>query len=302
MQPLLRALPLLFLLPLTFGCANVADRVARGVERGAERAAERESSRRADRAVTGMIQGMENAIVCLATDPECIESAQAEGRPVEVRDRDGNVVEQIPAPTSVNANNAFAAGDSLLFSDDYGGTQLGDFPARLEFVNGNWELVEWNGRRLLRTTGPRDAAFRVFLADALPDTFMVETELYFAHTHHRMVVLTQPPQRWWSDVDYNFFQFVSSGNGGTGIHANSGSGLPTSRNKAEQLVKGLTPIRLLVEGESVKVFVGDDRVASMPNAYLPRSEALQFHVATGSVTENQPMYIGPIRVTTHKKG
>ena len=242
------------------------------------------------------MRGAEDAVVCLMTDSECIESARAEGRHVEVRDEDGTVVETYPAPPSdVDVNNAFAPGQRIVFYEDYANDPVGNFPARLEFVSGNWEVASWQGRRLMRTTGPRGAAFRISLPEALPDSFTIETEVYFARASHRLLVMTQPPQKRGGDVDYNFFQ-IAIGNGGSGVQAYGSSGLPTSLNATSSLTEELVPIHILVEGEYVKVFIDNDRVANIPNAYLPRSEALYFESASTQVTEDHPLYIGPLRV------
>ncbi len=57
----------------------------------------------------------------------------------------------------------------------------------------------------------------------------------------------------------------------------------------------VAPLREALEGEYVKTFVGANRVANIPNAVLPRTEALHVEVLYGA-SERSPMYIGPIRI------
>lgn len=292
MNLLPRLLLTLLLAPLLVGCANVTE----GLQRGAERAAERETARAADRATTSVVRGAEDAVVCLMTDEACIERARQNGQPVEVRNEDGEVVREIPAPGGdVNVNYDFTPGQRVLFYEDFSDDPVGRFPSSMEFVRGNWEIAEWQGRRLLRNTGPRHAAVRIILPEALPEAFTIETEAYFPHGNQRLVLMTRPPEGNWNQVDYNFFQIA--GNHGTGVLANRGSGLSESVNKDELVHERLVPIRIEVEGEYVRTYVGENRTANIPNAVLPRTEALYLENIYFADEEN-PMYLGPIRIAT----
>lgn len=293
MPSLSRLLALALILPLA-GCASVTE----GIERGVERATARESARAADRAATAAVRGAENAVVCIVTDEACIERARQNGQPVEVRNEDGEVIREIPAPgADVNTNYDFAAGSRVLFYEDYTDDAVGRFPSSMEFVRGNWEIAEWQGRRLLRNTGPRHAAVRIILPEALPEAFTIETEAYFPHGNQRLVLMTQPPEGAWNRVDHNFFQIA--GNHGTGVLANSGTGLSESKNRNASLHDALVPIRIDVDGEYVRTFVGRDRTANIPNAVLPRTEALYLENIYFADEEN-PMYLGPIRIATNE--
>ncbi len=289
-----RTLLIAVFLPFAFGCANVADRLATGVEQGAERAAQREASRQADQAVTNVMRSAENAIICVVTDQECIDNARRNGEAVEVRDQNGNVVERYPAPGGdVNVNSDFTAGQRTIFYEDYSNDPIGNFPASLEFASGNWEIAEWRGRRLLRNTGPRGSALRIVLPETLPENFTIETEVYFPGGNQRFVLMTQPPRGNWQEVDYNYFQI--GGSAGTGVEATSGTGLSTSINPDDRINEGLIPIRIMVVGDYAKTYVGNNRTANIPNAYLPRSEALHLENIY-EASEGTPMYLGPIRV------
>ena len=311
MNPLFRILTLL-LLVVTFAEAasaqGVLGRLRDAARRGAERAVEREVGRQADRATTAALGAVEDAVVCAFTDEACIEQARQGGQPVVLTDADGNPVDErgnavdhasqavVPAApgTGVWANYDFVPGARVLFFEDYAADRVGNFPQRLEFVNGNWEVVEWEGRRLLRNTGPRHSAFRIPLPEALPERFTIETEVYFTHGNQRLALLTQPPAaRVNSTVDHNYFQIA--GNHGTGVVGGGNAGLPTSSNRDNSLNESLVPIRIIVDGEYAKVFVGENRTANIPNAVLPRSEAIHVEV-TYNASEERPMYVGPIRV------
>jgi outer membrane protein OmpA-like peptidoglycan-associated protein len=78
---------------------------------------------------------------------------------------------------------------------------------------------------------------------------------------------------------------------GIGIDSEGG---PTSikRGFAETMKADRLPVRLMADGSYVKVFVGTNRVANIPNADLGRSNTLRFDVEDG----RGGLFLGPIRV------
>ena len=306
---------LLFTLLFSLFAASAVD--AQSIFDRAKRVAEREIDRRTERAVYRAVHAAfdagEEAVECVFTDPNCIEGAQNGGSNVVLVDEDGNPVDRNGTPVGednvedaiirspaagarvegANANYDFVPGERVLFYEDYSNDRVGNFPQRLEFVRGNWEIVEWQGRRLLRNTGPRHSALRIPLPETLPERFTIETEAYFPHGNQRFVLLTQPPEgQFGSSVDYNFIQIA--GNHGTGVGARSRD-LSTSINKDERIHEGLVPVRIIVDGQYVKTYIGEHRTSNIPNAVLPRSNALYIENIYFADEEN-PMYLGPIRV------
>ena len=69
-------------------------------------------------------------------------------------------------------NFDFVPGDRVLFSDDYTGDNVGDFPRRLEFAEGNAEVADWEGGKWLRVS--KSTKFTVALPETLPDRFTIE--------------------------------------------------------------------------------------------------------------------------------
>jgi outer membrane protein OmpA-like peptidoglycan-associated protein len=166
----------------------------------------------------------------------------------------------------------------------------------MNFVRGNWEVVEWQGRRLLRNSGPRYAAVEIPLPSAIPDRFTIEFDIYMPHGNHRLAVATHLPTRDggnWTNLRGNFFQAGGRGTG-TGVVANE-RGMPESVTRGTELEEALTPVRIMVDGSYAKVYVGSERVANVPNAELQRSENL--YIENMYMNNNEyPIYIGPIRL------
>jgi len=274
----------------------------------AERAVEDEAASQVDRLVR-------TAIRCAIDDPVCPEQARAAGEEVIFVDDQGEVivdddgapitdrdqaVATAPPPTAPGegawANYDFVPGDEILFYDDFSNDNVGDFPRRLAFVHGNWEIVEWEGRRLLRNTGPRHSAFTVPLPRALPERFTIELDAYFETTQPDLGIGTAEPPRgdriaW---LQSNWFR-VDDRQTGVAAARSGGARMPEALNAVPSLTEKITPIRIMVDGSYAKVYAGERRVANVPNAVLERSDVLWFENLYNADGE-RPMYLGAIRV------
>jgi outer membrane protein OmpA-like peptidoglycan-associated protein len=285
----------------------------------------REAAKKAvsDEAAEQVERLLRDAVRCALDDPTCVEEAEKEGKPVIYTDESGEVItdedgapitdrEQAAAEAGVDlaaasqpkpgegawANYDFVAGDRVLFVEDYAEDNVGDFPRRLEFMRGNWDVVEWEGRQLLRNTGPRGAAFKVVLPEDLPEMFTVEFDAYLAHGNQRLVVLTSELKGTGMGSGYegNYFQIDGRG---TGVEDRDGTGVKAT-NRAQEINEALTPIRIMADGRYVKMYVGERRVANVPNANVARSSEIIFlndYVAD----EERPILLGPVRVAAGGK-
>jgi OmpA-OmpF porin, OOP family len=303
-DPMARLLSFLAFLILVVSIAETAqaqgilDRARRAAERGAERAVEREAEARADRAVTG-------AIECVVGDRTCSEQAQADGREVTYVDEAGSPVSAEQAPRvqhqeaaaqdvgvaalpgqGVWANYDFIPGDRALFVDDLTQDRVGNFPRRLEFLSGNAEVVDWMGRRLLRVTA--HGAFRVPLAETLPERFTIEFDLHSSASEW-VGVLTSAME---APTNYSAFpgSYLVVKDYAAGLDGNG----PSAETNTHAIKQGLTPVRIAVDGSYVKMYLNDHRVVNVPNANIIRGNALQF-IVWYAVPE-YPTYLGNFRV------
>jgi len=197
--------------------------------------------------------------------------------------------------TGAWANYDFVPGETVLFYEDFSNDRVGDFPRRLEFVRGNWEIIEWQGRRLLRNTGPRHAAVKIPLPSTLPERFTIEIEAYFQHPNQQLIVSPAPPpgNGIHAALTGNYFQ-IGATQGGTGVTARSNAAV-RSLNQTLAVSERLTPIRIMVDGRYAKVYVVEQRVANVPNAELPRGDALYIENIYFA-DEANPVLIGTIRI------
>jgi outer membrane protein OmpA-like peptidoglycan-associated protein len=295
--------------------AQILDRV----KDAAEDAAEDETAEQADRLVR-------EAIRCVVGDAECAEDAHDAGRGVVFVDDDGEVItDEDGAPVTdaeeaaavvaaadaeggadapegpdgegipgegVWANYDFVPGDSILFYDDYSGDRVGDFPRRMNFVRGNWEVVEWEGERWLRGTGRSGRAVEIPLPDALPERFTIEMDVHLTHRNHELAVSTTSPAATGGDTRRIASNYFKVGRGGAGVA--SGTGSPVEALTREETVwEDVVPLRIMVDHEYAKVYLGSERIANIPNADIERSATLYLEGRGGN---REPIYIGPIRI------
>lgn len=154
--------------------------------------------------------------IAVMTDDEGTLLTDEDGRPLTAPAAAAALVEEKPG-TGAWANYDFIPGERVLFAEDYMADNVGDFPRRMTFVNGNWEIVEWEGRRLLRNTGPRGSAVHITLPEPLPERFTIELEVYFPEQMNWTlgVATDKPPRALHAgrSIPGNFFRISPGGTG-----------------------------------------------------------------------------------------
>lgn len=280
--------------------AQIVDRL----KRVAKDAAQRELSSQVDRMVT-------EAIRCNLRDPACVKRAEDQGKPVVFTDDNGDVIKDndgnpigdaetaeatVQGPgEGVWANYDFVPGDRVLFAEDYALEKVGDFPKRLRFLNGNMEVVDAGGTPWLRATS--GSAFAVELGDTLPERFTLEFPVLWSHGNQWMRVLFHPsdgkvvaPRR----VGWYRQPHLQIDERNTGLFSFDRSAQQAVTPIKGKILNGPATIRLMADGRHVKVYVGENRVANVPQVDLGRATKIWFIVADAS--QKHPMYVGPIRV------
>lgn len=260
---------------------------------------------------------LRDAVRCAFDDIECIERAEENGETVVLTDEDGNVLEDedgepitdrdqlppeqraagAPDPAAAEAGYDFEAGDRTVFAEAFADDDVGDFPRRLEFMDGNLEVVEWDGRRWLRARST--SMFSVPLGEQLPERFTIEFDLHVSGgISDGVAILTTDESRLAPHYyEHNYFRIGHRHV--TGVAAGGrADGAPTSTSEAHAMHDGVATARIMVDGAYAKVYVDRRRVANVPNADLPRTDRLWFRVP-GS--QEAPTYLTDLRVAAGGK-
>ena len=242
--------------------------------------------------------GLDKVASCVVGDAACVEKAKKEGKTVTMTDKEGKPVaaeavstesaaggaaaENLKPGEGAWANYDFVPGERVVFAEDFSKDRVGNFPKRFELLDGNMEVVEWQGKRWLRVS--TEGEFSIALPETLPERFTVEFDL------------TIP----WSGMSIYAHENVSGASGEGAAHsvvtvAGSVAGVFRGQNKGEStadprtLIKGfsehyagggLSPpyrVRVQADGRYMKVYLNEHRVSNIPNADFARTKTLTFH-------------------------
>jgi len=232
------------------------------------------------------IDRADKAITCAVTDAKCIEDAEKAGKEVAITDQDGKVVERRSGASSAKpgegawANFDFVPGERVIWSEDFSKDRVGNFPRRMELVDGQMEVVDWQGLRWLRVEGA--GTIKIPLPETLPQRFTVEFDL---------------PLPWgkiyvFGGEDRYQTPFVAISGLETGMFWQGGD-----RSSAADPRKHITGLdddfedsflartvrfRLHVDGKYVKVYLNEYRVANAPAADFGRPDYLTLEFTDNS--------------------
>jgi OmpA-OmpF porin, OOP family len=293
--PCPKAASLCVLLLLVLTPSVLEAQVGERMRQRARQQVERRVEARAQEAVEQGLDRTENAIRCVITDQACIEKATTEGRQVVLTDAAGKDVEGGAASGAAAmrvgegawANYDFVPGDRLLFADDFSSDRVGNFPRRLEFVAGSLEIVEWQGQPFLRATA--ESGFTVSLPEALPERFTIEFDVHTGSFLWDVHVLTEPKRSMY-DVSTTRGESVIMLGRRSGL---TGQGVPAALANSPELQAGLVPVRIMADGNYMKVFLNERRIANVPNAVIRRGDKVQIWIRGN---EENPSFLGNIRI------
>ncbi len=285
--------------------APAAAQIWKKVKKTVERAAETESLDQIDRLVRGKVK-------CAFDDAECVRKARDSGKEVVLTDAEGEVlVDDAGAPVSdpavaagmmggsaapsrpgsgAWANYDFVPGDEVLVSEDYAGDNVGDFPRRFHLVAGNWEVVEWEGSPYLRATA--NGTIGIPLPRTLPERFTVEFPASIQHGNAYVRLSTAPAYHGRRGYAGSMpsLEYTQAG-----LRAERGQGPVTMAKRAAGAAREtMVTVRVMADGDHLKMYVDGQRVANAPNAVFPRSDTL--FLAVGSAADAHPILIGPVRI------
>lgn len=302
-----------WLVALTVATGLVAPRPAdaqiwKKIKKTAAAAAEQETLKQIDDLVR-------EGIACVFDDLDCIEDAEQSGEQVvlvdplgkPIVDDDGQLVtdpeeaagiveDDAPSAPSkpgegVWANYDFVPGSDVLYADDFEEDDVGDFPRRLEWIRGNMEIVEWEGKRLLRTTA-ENSQFAVLFPDSVPEQFTLEFDLHDPATEKgTTVVLGEAPKN-----GRVFGQYFNVGSWrGSGVWE---GGDPLATMEDERMTEEVVSVRIMADGAHVKAYINETRISNAPRVEMARGDRITF-VVWG--TAKNPIYIGNIRIAAGGK-
>lgn len=203
-------------------------------------------------------------------------------------------------PRKVFANYDFIPGQRTLFYTDFTDEEVGNFPRRLEFKSGSMEVVELDGVRALKASDA--SGFVVPLPEVLPAKFTLEIDVI---NRNSMGVAAQSIKVYGgtaakTDVDAERTR-VSYGHLGWDV---TGGGTSSQGNftseEAQAFMGQLVSVRVLGDGNYIKLYADGRRLANIPNANFMRGKGI-FVAMEGRDAESNAVYITSIRIAESQK-
>lgn len=220
---------------------------------------------------------------------------------MSLRGRGGNNAAAAPGPAPVVAptlwvNYDFVPGNKVIYYQDFTDDKVGNFPARLDLVEGNMEIAELGGVRVMRATSA--STLDIKLPEVLPQRFTIEMDvinrpsLDGADFHLRGSA---------GRVDDATTSIIGWGSDGVAVLGGGGGEVKLVGSEANRRRYRGKPahLRIMGDGKYVKVYVDEKRLANVPNANFEHSKIL--HLFIDARSEENPAYVTRIRVATGSK-
>jgi OOP family OmpA-OmpF porin len=280
------------------GLPSIADaqfgkRLKDAVKRTAEDKAIQKATEKESQAIDGAIEGGGEAPA-----PSTGASAAAEETAAAPESGAAPGVEPKKAGEGAFVNFDFVPGDRVLFYDDYASDDVGDFPRRFEFEEGNAEVAEWEGSRWLRVS--QATKFAIVLPETLPERFTVEFDFGTNDKASRswpiLLNTNAAESNWESQGAYNPQVRFGTREGGVYTGKIEAKG-PANGDFQNTVVRA----RIMADGKYTKVYINGVRVGNGPNADLGRSNKVQFWVPAYDETSENVTMIGPVRIAAGGK-
>jgi OOP family OmpA-OmpF porin len=205
-----------------------------------------------------------------------------------------------PTDKKVWANYDFVPGQRTIFFTDFTDDQVGNFPQRLDFKNGQMEVVEFEGgQRALKASS--DAVFTIPLPETLPPKFTLEFDVINRKGQGvgaNTITLFGGPEARSSE------SAMELGWGPLGLSTIGGGlekqDLSTKQEDRDRYVGHPSSFRILADGNNLKVYVDEKRLANLPKANFGRGKAITVKL-DGRDDEDNAVYLTRIRVAESQK-
>ena len=268
-----------------------------------------------DRKENDAIEAMAKAVTCAITDKACIKKAHDAGEPVKVTDKNGKPVSSADSAAAISAavaqaasisaddpapaagtppasppaaaggapgagawlNYDFVPGTRIIYYNDFSEDDIGDFPRRMKLKEGNLEVVNIKGQKMLRAA--ESGKIFVVLPEKLPDRFTVEV-LYHSPT------ATSPLRFSTGGNTHNFGCYPTSAY----VDAESKSGGKNYKKASSDFIN----CRFTVDTRYVRGYIDSLRTANAPDATIVRTDTLFVEIPGGE--NNDPTLLANVRI------
>jgi hypothetical protein len=205
------------------------------------------------------------------------------------------------APTSRRewANYDFVPGARTIYFTDFSEDQVGNFPKRLTFKNGQMEVVELDGgQRALKASSY--SQLLIPLPEALPQKFTIELDVI--NRDSRGVAANTFEITGGGPLNDTKYTEVGWGHNGLSVSGGGVEGMSIMAKDADvqRYVGHPASFRILGDGQALKLYADEKRIANIPNGGFQRGRTLALYLQ-GRDDEKNAVYVTRIRVAESNK-
>ena len=202
---------------------------------------------------------------------------------------------QVRGDAKIWENYDFVPGNKVLFYTDFSEDRVGNFARSLKYVSGPLEVVERDGEKVLRATGP--SVFLVPLARRLPQRFTLEIDAIapMSGALHRAVMF-EGGDKWLANAQSTAITWNPRGAWYEGSGKNMGeSGVRVPDEMRPSMTGTVVHLRVLMDSGYFKMYANERRLYNIPEFTFKRDAVIRVALE-GSETEGMAVYITGIRV------
>jgi OOP family OmpA-OmpF porin len=231
---------------------------------------------------------------------ETIDKAAGEGEKSEEGKEDVSADGKQPAPVG-KAGTAtaesmtlftkydFIPGDKVIFYDDLGGEELGEFPSRWNLDNGVFEIVKQHGQNWIMNTD-KGSIMPKLPAGPLPNKYTAEMDFYIkggeSKSHWYHIIWTNE-----KGEDIGYFRITDGKHTGLRIVNKD----VASKELQNPLSAGKHTMRVMATKTTLKCYVDNERVANVPSVEGFTPYGLKVLMDPWRDEADNPMLIGAFR-------
>jgi OmpA-OmpF porin, OOP family len=204
------------------------------------------------------------------------------------------------APTSRRewANYDFVPGARTIYFTDFSDEQVGNFPKRLTFKTGQMEIVELDGKRALKASSASELV--IPLPEVLPSKFTIELDVI--NRDSRGTAANTFEIAGGAAMGDDKGTAVGWGHNGLFVSGGGVQRMDLMAKDADiaRYVGKPASFRILGDGQALKLYADEKRIANIPNGGFQRARALVLHLQ-GRDDEKNAVYVTRIRVAESNK-
>lgn len=196
--------------------------------------------------------------------------------------------------TGVWANYDFVPGHRVLAFHDFEDTYTGNFPDRVEYLQGDMEVVQLgDDNQVLRTKN--EGRFIVPAGVTLPERFTVEFNVMATDQRAKVLMYSPDEKAPIKSPGETLAAIVEPQGSGLSVGKYNDGPKATQKLADKAFVNNWINVRIAVDKKYWKMYVDEKRVANIPQVDFPRGGGLAFYFSVYPYDDGE-VYIDDIRL------